>query len=312
MRLRRGSKPLRGAFARAGSGANFKVSLIAASAGTRFIGDWETFFFAGMGRCQCGMDDSDIGRESGGGARSARSAGSIAGEPAPGGRLVLPGEDVEDLQCGGLRIIQSRSAFRFGMDAVLLANFAKAKNGAHVVELCAGSGVVSMLMAAKTGASKFTGVEIQESLAGMANRSAALNGLGGKAVFLRADLREYRDLFKKGAADAVVANPPYVKNRCGIKNRDPGVAIARHEICCTLGDVMEAASYLLRDGGDLFMAQRPNRLADVCCSARAFGLEPKYIQMAHSKLESPPVLMLVHAKKASGAELKFMPPIRIP
>jgi tRNA1(Val) A37 N6-methylase TrmN6 len=234
---------------------------------------------------------------------------AVPGEPAEDLLLVAPGESVEDLQCGGLRIIQSKGEFRFGIDAVLLANFAKARKGASVVELCSGSGVISILMTAKTGASAFTGVEIQSGLADMANRSAALNGLSGKVTFVNADLRDCRELFKKGSADVVVANPPYIKRRSGIKSRSAGMSIARHEICCTLDDVLAAASHLLRDGGDLFMTQRPGRLADVCCSARAFGVEPKYIQMVQSKPDSPPVLILVHARKAVRPDLKFMPPL---
>ncbi|MDR1439701.1 MAG: methyltransferase [Clostridiales bacterium] len=277
--------------------------------------------------------DAPFARGGGAGGATAAHSGIIAGNPrdalaAPGapsapreacashalvgpadGALVGPGEAIEDLQCGGLRIIQSKSEFRFGIDAVLLANFAKARSGAAVVELCAGSGVVSILMAAKTGAASFTGVEIQGALADMANRSAALNGLSGKVAFLRADLRCCRELFSKGSADAVVANPPYIKRASGIESRLPGVSAARCEICCTLGDVMDAAAYLLRDGGDLFMTHRPGRLADVCCSARARGVEPKRIQMVQSKPDRPPVLALIHAKKGARADLKFLPPL---
>lgn len=135
---------------------------------------------------------------------------------------LAPGEIIEDLLCDGLRIIARRDGFRYGTDSVLLANFAKAKRGEKIVELCSGTGAVSILLSAKTRAANITGIEIQDCLTCMANRSAELNGLNGKVGFITGDIRNIREYMGAGSADVVVVNPPYLRLGSGTGVRAPG------------------------------------------------------------------------------------------
>ena len=241
-------------------------------------------------------------------------------------------EMLEDLQCEGLCLIQKRGGFKFGMDSVLLANFVKTRKHATVVELCSGSGVVSILLAKKTGAQHIIGVEIQDSFVEMANRSVRLNHLESKVQFICQDLRGIVTQQKPGnrqvskgnvlpvfqntltpvgaeTVDTVVVNPPYIKQNAGIQNAEISVAIARHEICCTLRDVVKSAAFLLAPGGSLFMVHRPDRLADVFCTFREFDIEPKFVKAVHASYGKRPVLFLICGKKQSGAELRFLKPL---
>ena len=236
-------------------------------------------------------------------------------------------ETVDDLQCGGLVVIQKRGLYRFGADAVLLANFARAKRGASVVELCSGSGVVSILMSAKTNAAVFHGFDIQDAFVDMSNRSAALNGLCGRVAFFRADIRDFGSLPPRASADVVVTNPPYLPVGVGATGRSSELAIARHEVCCKLDDVLAAVARLLKPGGAMYMVHRAGRLADVLCGMRARGIEPRTAQLAHATRSSPAALALVSGwihpnagrhlqggsitgeSPAARAEMKVLPPL---
>ena len=215
-------------------------------------------------------------------------------------------EKIEDLQCEGLRIIVKRGGFRYGTDSVLLANYVRAGRGGHIVELCSGSGAVSILLFAKTRASRITGVEIQGDLAEMANRSAALNNIADKVSFIAGDIREIRKLMKAGSAEAVAANPPYLKRGSGDGSPDAGMAIARHEILCEISDVAEAASWLLNPGGSFYIVYRPERLADLFCVMRGSGIEPKEMQPAGRSVAAPPTVVLVRGIKGAAAGLRYL------
>ena len=218
-------------------------------------------------------------------------------------------ESIEDLQFKNLRIIQKKNSFKFGLDSVLLANFVKADKNSSIVELCSGSGVISILLTGKTSAADITGIEIQEWFVEMANRSVSLNSLSEKVRFLCADLRTIPTFLKKGSAQTVVVNPPYIKHGGGIGNQNNEIKIARHEVCCTLKDIVEAASYLLPSGGNLFMVHRPNRLVDVFCTMRDFHIEPKYVKTVYPSYGKRPILFLINGRKSANPDLKFLEPL---
>ena len=222
-------------------------------------------------------------------------------------------EILEDLQCAGLQVIQKKEGFKFGMDSVLLANFVKTDKNASIVELCSGSGVISILMTAKTEARRIVGVELQDWFVEMANRSIQVNHLESSVGFVCADLRRIPSQplpgLGAGSADTVVVNPPYLKQHAGILSTEASVAIAKHEICCTLQEVVAAAAFLLKSGGNLFMVHRPDRLADVFCALRAFHIEPRYVKSVHASYGKHPVLFLICGKKHARANLKFLEPL---
>jgi tRNA1(Val) A37 N6-methylase TrmN6 len=250
----------------------------------------------------------------------------MAGASAGAGFGALPGETVDDLGLFGLAILQKRDGYRFGLDSVLLANYARARAGDAVVELCSGSGVVSTLIAAKTRAATVTGVELLAPLVEMANRSAVANGRSRRVRFLQGDVRAIQGLLPKGSARVVVANPPYVRVARGRAGGGPGgaggtgggrggtgaawgQAVARHELACTVGDVAEAAAYLLGEGGALYLVQRPDRLVDAFCAMRAAGVEPKEFVTVQGAPASPPSIALVRGRKGGAPGLWVPAPI---
>lgn len=206
---------------------------------------------------------------------------------------LLPGERLDDLQLSGLYLIQNPSRFRFGSDAVCLSNFAVVRKHETVLDLCAGTGAIPILLSAKTEGRFFTGLELQPDIADMARRSVSLNGLEARVRIDEGDIKQAPVLYGTGVFDVVTVNPPYMR-ACKV-NDSEAVALARHEIACTLEDVVSAAARVLRTGGRLYMVHRPHRLADVCCTLRAHKLEPKTLQMVQSAEGKKPVLMLVEA-----------------
>ena len=221
------------------------------------------------------------------------------------------GETVEDLQCGGLRLIQREDLFKFGLDSVLLANFVRAPARSTIVELCAGSCVVSILLSSKTSASRIVGIEILEDFVHMAEKSILLNGLDGKVEIINGDIRNISNMFRKGYAVSVVANPPYIKQDSGLTSNDAIKNIARHEVMCTLSDVVEAASHILPDGGSFFMVHRPQRLTDILYEMRKNKIEPKYLKTVHSRIGQKASLILIEGRKSSGPELTMLEPVYV-
>ena len=224
------------------------------------------------------------------------------------GFSLYQGEEVEDLQCNDLKLIVKRDGFRYGTDSVLLAYYVKAGAGSKIVELCSGSGVVSVLLAEKTKASTITGIEIQKPLAEMANRSAALNGIDHKVRFIHGDVRRVREILSSGAAGTVVANPPYLKCSSGKVGSDISMEIARREICCDLSDITGAAGWLLHPGGSFYIVYRPDRLVDLFYEMRVSGIEPKEIRQ-HGPPGGPPSLVLVCGKKNAVPGLRWLKPL---
>ena len=179
-----------------------------------------------------------------------------------------PGERLDDLQRNGYRIIQDPDKFCFGMDAVLLSGFASAPDGGRVLDLGTGTGIIPILMAAKTGAKELVGLEIQPESAEMANRSVILNDLEEKVKIVEGDIKEAGELFEAASFDVVTSNPPYMIGGHGLQNPDGPKAIARHEVLCDLEDVVKAAARCLKPGGKFYMVHRPFRLAGTSSSQR--------------------------------------------
>lgn len=220
-------------------------------------------------------------------------------------------EQIDDLQINGLRIIQDKTRFRFGTDAVLLSSYAKIKEGAKCVDLGTGTGILPLLLSAKSPAAGITGIEIQEDQYEIAVRNVEMNNLGHKVGMIHGDIRNIREIFPAGVFDNAVSNPPYMKRGSGIKNSDSNIAAARHEILCDMDDIASAASYLLKDRGIFSLVHRPHRLADIVHSLRAHRLEPKRMRFVFPYSDSPPNLVLISAQKNAGSFLKVEKPLTI-
>lgn len=225
--------------------------------------------------------------------------------------LLKENEKIEDLQCKGLKIIQNKKWFCFGMDAVLLANYCEFKKGSKVVDLGTGTGIIPLILYAKKNISLAIGVEIQPEVAEMASRSVQLNGLDDSIKILNIDLKEVTSYLEPNSFDAVVSNPPYKMTNSGIKNPNDQKAISRHEIMCTLEDVIKNASKLLKQYGKFYMIHRPDRLVDIMCLLRQYKLEPKRIRFVHPKANEKPNMVIIQASKNGNKELKFDTPLYV-
>lgn len=223
--------------------------------------------------------------------------------------LVREDESLDDLQLKGLHVIQKKEGFRFGVDAVLLANFAQVKKGNRVVDLCSGTGIIPFIISGKTEAVKITGLEIQEEMVEMAQRSVQFNKLEDKIDFIKGDLTNLELLKSIPKADVITVNPPYKLANSGIINPSDKMAIARHEICCTLEDVIIACRILLNDNKRMYMVHRPDRLADIITLMRKHKIEPKRMQMVHPNIKRAPNIVLVEGQRDGGTFLKWEEPI---
>ncbi len=225
--------------------------------------------------------------------------------------LVKDGETLDDLQLKDICIIQKREGFRFGIDAVLLANFANVKKKHKVMDLCTGTGIVPFIIKGKKEPEKIVGLEIQNKFVEMANRSIKINGFNDTMEFLHGDLKDKELLKSIGRFDVVTVNPPYKLEKSGIVNPNDKYAIARHEVMCNLDNVIEACRIVLKDNGRLYMVHRPERLADIFCIMRKYKIEPKRVQMVHPNTKKPANILLVEGQRDGGAYLKWEPPIYV-
>jgi tRNA1(Val) A37 N6-methylase TrmN6 len=219
-------------------------------------------------------------------------------------------ERIDDLQISGLKLIQDTDLFCFGTDAVLLANFCKVKKGERLLELCAGNGIISILLSAKTNCDDFTMIEIQQKNVLLARRNVELNNLKEKIRVVEMDLKYLSDEFKKENFNVVCVNPPYIKNGNN-KNFNTAVAESRHEILCSIDNVCESSSKSLKYGGRFYMVHRPERLADVLYSMRTYGIEAKVLTFVHSYIKNPPILFLVEGLKGGKANMRITKPLII-
>ena len=220
-------------------------------------------------------------------------------------------ESIDDLQLNGLRLIQKKSGFRFGVDAVLLSDFANVKKKHRVLDLCTGTGIVPFLIYGKYSPKEVWGVEIQEEMVEMANRSSQLNNTVDIVKFKCADLKDKGLVNELGRFDIVTVNPPYKLNNAGILNPNDKLAIARHEILCNLEDVIVSARKLLADNGRMFIVHRPERLADIFGLMRKYNIEPKRVKMIHPSAKKAPNIVLVEGQRDGGAFLKWEEPLYV-
>lgn len=223
--------------------------------------------------------------------------------------ILKENERIDDLQRNHYKIIQDPERFCFGMDAVLLSGFARAKEGDRVLDLGTGTGIIPILMEAKTQAAHFTGLEIQHESADMAARSVSLNHLEGKIEIVTGDIKEAVSLFGAASFDVVTCNPPYMTEHHGLTNLEAPKAIARHELLCTLEDVISQAARLLKPGGNFYMVHRPFRLVDIITLLRTYGVEPKRMKMVYPFVDKEPNMVLIEANRGGRPRLSMEKPL---
>lgn len=238
--------------------------------------------------------------------------------------LIHEGERADDTGFGRLRLIQKPEEFCYGVDAVILADFAARcasvslhSNSASstrvtAVDLGTGTGVIPLILSHKTSWQRLIGVEVQEGSFDRAQRNALLNGMKGRMEFLHGDVKDYGVSWGTelaSAADVVTSNPPYTQSMGGLKCANTAKTIARHETTAGLEDFIRCAAWLLKPRGDFFLVHRPSRLVDICCMARDAGLEPKEMCFVRPNRDAAANILLVHMVKGGGRQLTLMEPL---
>ena len=222
---------------------------------------------------------------------------------------VYEGERIDELHRNGYRIIQKKDGFCFGMDAVLLSGFAAVKEGERALDLGCGTGIIPLLLEAKTRGRHFTGLEIQREMADMAARSVRLNRLENKIDIIQGDIKEAGRIFGRASFDVVTANPPYMNDSHGLKNPDLPRAIARHEVLCTLQDVVREAAKVLRPGGRFYLVHRPRRLIEIITELTGYGLEPKRLKFVHPFADREAKMVLIEAARGGRSLVRVEKPL---
>ena len=223
--------------------------------------------------------------------------------------LLKNNERLDELHRNGYRIIQEKGRFCFGMDAVLLSDFAHVKKNETVLDLGTGTGIIPILLEAKTEGSHFTGLEIQEESADMATRSVQYNQLEEKISIVTGDIKDASKIFGASSFDIITTNPPYMIGEHGIKNPKDAKAIARHEICCTLDDILRESAKILRPGGRLFMVHRPFRLAEILSKMIEYRIEPKRMRLVHPYVDKEPNMVLIEGLRGGKSRLIVEKPL---
>lgn len=223
--------------------------------------------------------------------------------------LVLPHERVDDLQRNHYRIIQDPGRFCFGMDAVLLSGFASVKTGEHVLDLGTGTGIIPILLEAKTKGEHFTGLEIQPESADMAERSVKLNGLTERINIVTGDIKEASSIFGASSFEVVTTNPPYMIGQHGISNPKDAKAIARHEILCDLDDILRESARLLKPQGRFYMVHRPFRLAEIFSKMIEYHIEPKRMKLVYPFVDKEPNMVLIEGLRGGRSRLTVEKPL---
>lgn len=218
-------------------------------------------------------------------------------------------ERIDDLQRNGYQIIQNKEKFCFGMDAVLLSGFVYVKEGQKVCDLGTGTGIIPILLEAKTKAEHLWALEIQPESADMARRSVLLNDLSEKITVVEGDIKEASSLLGKAMFDVVTCNPPYMIGQHGIKNPESALAIARHEILCTLEDVVREAAALCKPGGSFFMVHRPFRIPEIITEMKKYRLEPKRMQLVYPYVDQEPNMVLIEGVRGGKPRMKVEKPL---
>lgn len=215
---------------------------------------------------------------------------------------------LDDLQ-NGYFIYQLKDGFRFGVDAVLLSDFADIKKGETVADLGTGTGIIPILLAAKTEGRFFTGLELQERCVAAAEKSIEYNGLKDRVKVVRGDIREAAAIFGNESFDAVVSNPPYMAGNDGKHSGDSARAMARHEVCCSFEDVAAAAASLLKSSGRFFLIHRPQRLAEIINTLTRHRLEPKRMRFVHPYADKEPSMVMIECLKGGRQGMVVESPV---
>jgi tRNA1Val (adenine37-N6)-methyltransferase len=223
--------------------------------------------------------------------------------------LLKPGERVDDLHRNHYKIIQNTSKFCFGMDAVLLTGFARVLSGERMLDLGTGTGIIPILLEAKTKGKHFTGLEIQEESADMAKRSIAMNKLEDKVDIVVGDIKEASTLFGLASFDVITSNPPYMNHQHGIINPAEAKAIARHEILCSLEDVIRETARLLKPNGRFYLVHRPFRLVEIMKTLTEHKLEPKRMKLVYPYIDKEPNMVLLECIKGAKSMIKVEAPL---
>lgn len=219
-------------------------------------------------------------------------------------------EVIDDLEFKGLKIIQNKEWFKYGIDSVLLSDFAKkVKKNASILDIGTGTGIISILLAGKTFAKEIIGIEVQQEVADMAERSVKLNNLENRVKIINDNILNIENYFSNEYFDYVVTNPPYQKENSGLKSENEKQLISRHEVLCSLEDIIQKSFKMLKDNGSFYMVHRPERLVDILYLMRKNKLEPKEIRFVHSKSKEKPILVLIKGVKYGGSFLKVLDPL---
>lgn len=222
---------------------------------------------------------------------------------------IKDGERVDDLQRNGMRIIQHPKAFRFGMDAVLLADFARLRPRDRVADMGTGTGILPLLLSQKEETCTFDAFEWQADMADMASRSVKLNGLGERITVHCADMRKAYEIIGREKMNAVICNPPYGKRGGVLTSETESVLLARHETDCTIENVAAACAAVLKNLGRLYIVFPAQRMLELCDALRKSRLEPKRIRMVCPHVDKPPYLVMIEAMKNAKPQLLWMPPL---
>lgn len=217
----------------------------------------------------------------------------------------------DDLQLGGPGIYQDKRQFCFGIDAVLLADFSTARKGERVLDLCAGNGIISILLACKTQAAHVTGLELSERNCALFQKSVERNEIRDRVTVMQGDVKQSRSLLAGAGYDLVVCNPPYMAAGSGLLNEKDEVTWARHEVRCTLEEVLDAAAWAVRPGGRVCMIHRPHRMEDLLFGLRQRKLEPKRFRPVYPKPGEQASMILVEALRGGNSGLVCLPPLMI-
>ena len=223
--------------------------------------------------------------------------------------ILLENERLDELHRNGYYIIQNPKKFCFGMDAVLLSGFARVKKQENVLDLGTGTGIIPILLAAKTEGMHFTGLEIQPESADMARRSVAYNHLEDKINIEIGDIKDASKQFGASSFHVVTTNPPYMTEQHGLTNPNESKAIARHEILCCLEDVIRESARILKPQGRFYMVHRPFRLAEIMVLMHQYGLEPKRMQLVYPYIDKEPNMVLLEGLRGGNPRITVEKPL---